>query len=380
MTGETAADPPVRHLRVRPIREAKIVLTQYLWTGYVPADQLMLVIGKPGLGKSTLVTDLAAKITTGQLDGDFKGEQHRVLYSVTEDSESTFKARFVAAGGDVDYLHLVDVVYGNSDDGSPLLVTLDMEALREAIQTWEPVLVVLDALNSSLAGQLNDNSNVRPQLEKLRSLAHQTGTTILGVGHFRKNTLDVSPVDAIGGAGAYGQVCRHVLACAADDEKTSVLSLLKSNVTSLPSVPSQAYRTESVLVETDEGGNADVGRIVWLGATSTSVVDLLQRSPYGDSDERTEAARWLTEYLTSKGGGAPVAEVIDEGNQAGFSKDVLKRAKSKANARSEKSDFGGGWVWRIRTPGPEECHQEREGSSTAGLAPFASLVLPSPGE
>lgn len=136
---------------------------------------------------------------------------------------------------------------------------------------------LLDALNSSLSGQLNDNSVVRPQLEKLRLLAQQTGTTVLGIGHFRKATAGVDPIDAIGGAGAYTQVVRHALRCAAEDEDNYFLSVIKSNVVSVSSVPSLSYRTISATVMADDGGETAVGRIVWQGHSTASVVDLLLR-------------------------------------------------------------------------------------------------------
>ncbi|WP_158842628.1 AAA family ATPase [Saccharothrix deserti] len=273
----TSADneSPTRRLRLRTAHEVDITRTRFVWNGYLPVGEVSLLVGKPGLGKSTVVVDLAAKVTTGQLDGDLDGEPQRVLYSITEDSESMFKARFIAAGGDLDRLHLVDVVYGDSTDGTPLIVNLDLDGVREALETWKPALFVMDALNSSLSGQLNDNSVVRPQLERLRSLAQYTGTAVLCVGHFRKSTAGVDPVDAIGGAGAYSQVVRHALACAAEDETVRVLSVIKSNVVSLTDVRSLEYRTESVTVSADDGGEADVGRIVWLGESTTSVVDLL---------------------------------------------------------------------------------------------------------
>lgn len=333
------------------------------------------MVGKPGIGKSTVGVDVAAKLTTGQLDGDFTGEPQHVLYSTTEDSESTLKARLIAAGGDPRRLHLVDVVYGDSPDGTPLIVNLDLDAVREVIEAWRPALFVLDALNSSLSGQLNDNSVVRPQLEKLRLLAQRTGTTILGIGHFRKATAGVDPVDAIGGAGAYAQVVRHALGCAAEDEDNYVLSVIKSNVVSVASVPSLSYGTATVTA--DDGGETAVGRIVWQGRSTASVVDHLQRSAYDDGDERADAAAWLTTYLVERGGEAPVLELLDQGHQAGFSKDTLKRAKTRAKVRSEKADFGGGWVWRINPTGHEGSTQGGEGSSAGDAAPFASFVRPS---
>lgn len=71
---EAADDLPVRRLRVWRLREVTMGQTRHIWTDYLPAGEAVLLVGKPGLGKSTLVTDAAAKLTTGQLDGDCKGE------------------------------------------------------------------------------------------------------------------------------------------------------------------------------------------------------------------------------------------------------------------------------------------------------------------
>ncbi|MEU4741450.1 AAA family ATPase [Actinosynnema sp. NPDC023658] len=363
------------------MNEVDIRQTRFAWRDYLPVGEVALLVGKPGVGKSTVVVDLAAKLTTGQLDGDFNGEPQPVLYSITEDSESTLKARLIAAKGDPHQLHLVDVVYGDSPDGTPLIVNLDLDAVREVIETWKPALFVLDALNSSLSGQLNDNSIVRPQLEKLKLLAQRTGTTILGIGHFRKATAGVDPVDAIGGAGAYEQVVRHALGCAAEDDDDSyVLSVIKSNVVSVSGVPSLSYGTISATVMADDGGETTVGRIVWQGHSTASVVDLLQRSAHDDGDERADAAAWLTDYLTERGGEAPVLELLAEGHRAGFSKDALKRAKPGAKVRSEKADFGGGWVWRINPRRHEGSTQGGEGSSTGDATPFAPFVRSSQDE
>src|SRR3954452_3477091 len=191
--GERVTEP--RKLRHRSLHDVKIMPTRYLWTDYLPVAELAMIVGKPGVGKSTVAADVAAKLTTGQLAGSYKGRPQNVLYSLTEDSEGTFKARFLAAEGDPNRLRVIDVIHGESD-GSPMLVGADLDELRLAIVELRPALVVLDALNSSLEGQQNDNSNIRPQLEKLKALAHQTNAAILGIGHFRKSTSGSEPLDA----------------------------------------------------------------------------------------------------------------------------------------------------------------------------------------
>ncbi len=352
--------PGGRRLRTRSLREVEILPTSYLWTDYLPLGEVTLLVGKPGIGKSALAVDLAAKLTVGQLDGDCKGEPRHVLYSITEDSESMFKARFVAAGGDVDYVRLVDVVHGEVEDGSPLLINVDLGAVREKIEECDPALLVLDALNSSLVGQHNDNSSVRPQLERLKSLAHATSTTVLGLAHFKKSTFGIDPVDAIGGAGAYSQVVRQALACAADEEgETMVLSLIKSNVRSVDGTPSLKFCTEEAKVVSDDGGTTKVGSLIWLGESSTSVRELLRRAPQGEDEDRDEAVEWLQVYLSGKNGEAPSEELYTDGAKAGFSKDTLKRVKRKANVKPGKSSFDGGWVWRLMSP-------ERKGSTEGG--------------
>jgi hypothetical protein len=342
-----------RRLRRRPLADVKITRVRYLWAVYLPAAELTMLVGKPGIGKSTVAAELAAKITMGTLDGDFYGTPRRVLYSLTEDAESVFKARFLAAGGNPDLLHLIDVVHGDSD-GVPMLVTADLDELREAVTELQPALVVLDALNSSITGQHNDNSNVRPQLEELKALAHQTGTAVLGIGHFRKSAAGVDPLDAVGGAGAYGQVVRQALACARDDDDgTGALSVIKTNLSSLD-VDSLAYRIDAATVTDDEGQDATAGRVAWLGTSDVHVRDLLQRTPEGDDDRSTrdETAGFIRTYLAGQGGSAPARNVLKEGRAVGYTDNQLKKARKAAGVSTERNGFGkaGAWVWTIEDP------------------------------
>src|SRR4051794_6885559 len=72
-----------RRLRRRSLSEVRIVPTRYLWQDYLPAGVLALLVGKPGVGKSTVAADLAARLTTGRLAGDLINRPCNVLYSLT---------------------------------------------------------------------------------------------------------------------------------------------------------------------------------------------------------------------------------------------------------------------------------------------------------
>jgi hypothetical protein len=364
-----------RKLRLRALQDVKIIPTRYLWADYLPVAELAMLVGKPGVGKSTVAADVAARLTTGDLAGSFEGRPSNVLYSLTEDSEGVFKARFIAAGGDPNRLRVIDVVHGQSE-GSPLLVGADLDQLRAAIAELRPALVVLDALNSSLEGQQNDNSNIRPQLEKLKALAHQTNAAILGIGHFRKSTNGSEPLDSIGGAGAYGQVIRQALGCARDeDDGTCTLSVIKTNGQSLD-VASLAYRIDEAQVPADNGGTASVGSVTWLGESDTSVRDLLQRSPQGDEDrsERNELDSWLTDYLNQCGGAAPAQDVIKAARLVGFSENAVKKARGRIKAKTVRSGFGKGasYTWAL----PHGFPMDPMHSDSQIPAPMASMGAP----
>ncbi len=83
----------------------------------------------------------------------------------------------------------------------------------------------------------------------------------------------------------------------------------------------------------------------------------------------------------SQGGEAAANDVKRAGTAAGFSMDVLKRAKRKAGVRSRKVGLTGGWVWAITEltdpPEPEGSTEGSEGGGTQYPTPFAPFVLPS---
>ena len=62
-----------------------------------------------------------------------------------------------------------------------------------------------------------------------------------------------------------------------------------------------------------------------------------------------EASRWLTEYLGTKQ--MTSTAIFDDGEEAGFGRSLLYRAKDKLKIRASKSSFGGEgiWFWELPT-------------------------------
>jgi RecA-family ATPase len=76
----------------------------WLWTGWIPRKYITLVVGESGAGKSTVLADIVARITTGE---PWPGETERrtpgrVLWLGSEDgAEDMTVPRLMACNADL---------------------------------------------------------------------------------------------------------------------------------------------------------------------------------------------------------------------------------------------------------------------------------------
>src|SRR5712691_6250135 len=84
----------------------------WLWEKRIPRGKLTILDGDPGLGKSLLTLDLAARITTGRpMPDGTPGVQGSVVLIAPEDGAAdTIKPRVEAAGGDPSHIRLLTFV------------------------------------------------------------------------------------------------------------------------------------------------------------------------------------------------------------------------------------------------------------------------------
>ena len=91
----------------------------WLWALRIPRRGLSLVVGDPGLGKSMLTCDLAARVSRGEL-----GDRGSVLLLSAEDSSSAVvRPRLEAAGADLGVVHNVSLERTASRRASSCLTT-----------------------------------------------------------------------------------------------------------------------------------------------------------------------------------------------------------------------------------------------------------------
>jgi hypothetical protein len=245
----------------------------WLWSGWLPKGYITILAGETGAGKSTILADIAARITTGaawpgQLRTDTR-PPGRVLWLGSEDSiEEMTVPRLMACGAN---LHNVIEIEGVSQNGKRNTFSMqdDLEEvahwLNEARQEGLPfAMLVIDPVTSYLPGQrlrkvdLNDAGQLRTILEPWLKLAQTHNIAIVCVTHFAKDTTR-SMLHRVLGSAAFAQTCRSLVAVieppATDDYEPAPheKALLQVKV-NLPEHPGGAWKfsTERVEVGTDQ--------------------------------------------------------------------------------------------------------------------------------
>jgi len=348
---------------------------RWLWPGYIPLGKLTVIDGDPGNGKSTVMCDIAARVSAGRAmpDGgasDLDGPAGVVLLSAEDGPADTIRPRLDAAGADVTRVALLEcAVSGERERGITLA---DLDHIEAAIATVNAVLVVVDPLMAFLGGETNSyrDQDVRGVLAPLARLADRTGTAIVVIRHFSKGQNANVLYRGGGSIGIIG-AARVGLVVAPDPDEPDgprrVLAVAKSNLAMKP--PALAYR----LTEAANG----VASVVWEGATHHTAAMLT--GPQADDEERnaqTDAASVLRDILAD--GARPADEVKAEAKRAGVSERTLWRAKAKLGIRARKEGFGDGarWHWELPPDAPDDegdrsVPKDAEACQSNSMAHFA---------
>ncbi|MCC7100275.1 MAG: AAA family ATPase [Rubrivivax sp.] len=223
----TAAPRPPDALVMRTADTVAMQSIEWLWPGYIACEFLNLIVGETSAGKSTVLADVAARVTTGR---PWPGEPPqtalrwpgRVLWLGSEDPmELLTVPRLRACGAELQRVTEVQGVTRGGQRGTFSLQD-DLSAVRaelgRARGEGQPyAMLVIDPITSYLHGgklrrvDMNDSGHLRTVLEPWVVLAAETGIAIVGVTHLAKDTTR-SLLHRVLGGGAFAQLCRSLIA------------------------------------------------------------------------------------------------------------------------------------------------------------------------
>ncbi len=98
----------LKMIRMSEVQSQEI---EWLWYPFIPYGKLTIIQGDPGDGKTTMVLNLAAKLSKGEaLDENMKvTEPVNVIYQTAEDGlADTVKPRLELAGADCERIIVID--------------------------------------------------------------------------------------------------------------------------------------------------------------------------------------------------------------------------------------------------------------------------------
>jgi RecA-family ATPase len=239
---------------------------EWLWDGYLPRGKIVILDGDPGLGKSSVAIDLAARISRGWSMPPSAptplGPTGNVFILTSEDGlADTVRPRLDAAGADT------DMIYSFAVPGRLVTFPDDVPVLGQAIAQRAVRLVIVDPLMGFTSGskRANHGQDMRQVLRPVAEIAEVTGATVVLVRHLRKGDAAKALYRGGGAIDIIGQA-RVGLAVAEDpsDPERRLLTMTKNNLAKAS--PTLAYR----LVEASGTGAA---RVEWDLAPSTYTAD-----------------------------------------------------------------------------------------------------------
>jgi len=282
--------------------------SRVLGGGIVPGS-IILVGGDPGIGKSTLLLQMAMELAA----------EHRVLYVSGEESERQIKMRAV---------RLVRTAQDEGAEPKPLpeellLVTeTNLEAILEHVDQVGPDILIVDSIQTVYLPQLESAAGsvtqVRESASRLRELAKSEGLSVFVIGHVTKEGMIAGPrvlehiVDTVlyleGDRYQTFRLLRSVKNRFGPTSEVGVFEMRESGMVEVPN-PSEAFLAErlvnapgSAIAVTMEGTRPLLVEV--QGLTSPSTLGNPRRTPNGiDANRLLMLAAVLTRRV-----GLPLAD------------------------------------------------------------------------
>lgn len=320
---------------------------QWAAVGRIPLGEASFLTGVPGIGKSALSYDYAARWSRGQVEGALFGTPCDVVLATAEDDLSrVVKPRLIAAGADCSRVHPVHVKLADGEEGA-LLLPRDLAALEREMQQLGARILLLDPLLSFLdVAQVNvwRETLVRPTMLQIIAMARRLEAAIWAILHMNKSQLD-QLMFRVAHSAAFTQVMRAGFMVVPDPMSPGVqtarcLYHLKHNLG--PKSLTMRFHTERRIVE-DHGASIETVGIVWGAETDEiQLDDLRTKNTRGPAPkEQQNAAAFLVQALA--GGPRPMTVILAEALKAGISPRTLYRARATLRIVTTKDNEDSIW-------------------------------------
>ena len=298
----------------------------WLWFPFIPYGKLTIVQGDPGDGKTTLVLNIAAKLSKGEgLDSKMKlTEPLNVIYQSAEDGlADTVKPRLEAAGANCENIFVID-------ESIKSLSMID-ERLEEAVIRTRAKLLILDPIQAYLGGGMDMNraNEARDMTKKLAALAEKYQCAIVLVGHMNKAAGNKAAYRGMGSIDFFA-VARSVLLVGRVEGEANIRAVvqIKNNLA--------AFGHPKAFELSEDGFH-------WLGDYEITADEVL--GGIAPKANKLEQAKRLLRELAETKNAMQSNEIFNFAEERSISRRTLENAKKEMGIRAKR--INNSWYWEL---------------------------------
>ncbi len=290
---------------------------EWLWKPWIPRKHLSALTGDPGVGKTTVLCEMIAALTTGRaLPGQPPLPVMNCWYLTAEETNSDLKWRLDNQKADAAHYSLTDI-HTNID-------AYALQKMEDYIRQRQIGFTVLDSLTSWLGADIESNAfnQMSTWLQPFRGIAMRTGCAIIFPRHTKKGAKKGNMHAGLGSVAQTAAFRSEVQAIKTKDGLT-YLERTKGNIGQIGMQVGYSIRP------TDN----DYGRLVWAGGVAKRPTELVEPG------KKAAAVALVGQMLLA--GPRPHAEMLAVAESKGIGKSTMHAAAREMNV--VKADG----LWRL---------------------------------
>ena len=306
-------------LKMIKMSDVQSQTVDWLWYPFIPYGKLTIIQGDPGDGKTTLILNIAARLSKGEgLDNDMKvTEPVKIIYQTAEDGlADTVKPRLELAEAVCERIMVID-------ETEKSLSMID-ERLETAIKRTDARVLILDPIQAYLGGTMDMNraNEARDMTKRLSLLAEKYKCAILLIGHMNKAGGNKAAYRGMGSIDFFA-VARSVLLVGRIEGEPDLRAVVQ---------------IKNNLAEFEWVGDYEITADEVLGGIAPKI-------------NKLEQAKKMLRELAETSNSVQSSEIFDMAEELNISKRTLENAKKELGIKARR--IGNSWYWDLDKVKPE---------------------------
>ena len=299
---------------------------KWLWYPFIPYGKLTIVQGDPGDGKTTMILNLAAKLSNGEsLEAGMDLEKNMtIIYQTAEDGlADTVKPRLEKAGANCERILVID-------ESDKSLSMID-ERIEEALKATGAKMLILDPIQAYLGGGMDMNraNEAREMTKRLGQLAEKYECAIILIGHMNKAAGNKAAYRGMGSIDFYA-VARSVILVGRVEGEPNIRAVvqIKNNLAE--------FGHPKAFNLSDKG-------FEWMGDYDITADEVL--GGVAPKANKLEQAKRLLIELAETNNMMLSSEILELATEEDISKRTMETAKKELGIKAKK--INNAWYWLL---------------------------------